>query len=142
LKAIFREHPFHAADGNGKPILVKFLGNNLWRDIGVEKAIANNLADDLVSSTVMTFRPGFVAFEPLGPIFFELFQDLVISLSGVAKLFGCVGGSQAFTLAFHEHGKLESDFIIFPDGQRSCWSMERGDTFLDFDHLLSPPGNR
>ena len=90
----------------------------------------------------MTFGPGFVSFEPLGPILFELFQDLVIALSGVAKLFGCFGGAQAFTLAFHEHGKLERDFIIFSDGQRSCWAMERSHTFLDFDHRLSPPGTR
>ena len=125
MKAIFREDPFHAADGNGKPILVEFLGNNLWRDVGVEKAIADNLAYDLVGSAVMTFGPGFAAFEPLGPIIFELFQDLVISLSGVAKLFGRFGGAQAFTLAFHEHGKLKSDFIIFLDGQRSCGALVR-----------------
>jgi hypothetical protein len=124
LKAIFRQHPFHAADGNGKPILVEFLGNNLWRDVGVEIAIADNLADDFVGSAVMTFGPGFVAFEPFGPIILELFQDLVISLSGVAKLFGRGGGAQAFTVAFHEHGKLESDFIIFPDGKRSCWAIK------------------
>jgi hypothetical protein len=142
LKAIFREYPFHAADGNGKPILVEFLGNNLCRDVGVEKAIADNLADDLMGSAVMTFGSGFVALEPLGSIIFELFQDLVISLSGVAKLFGRLGGAQAFTLAFHEHGEFESDFIIFPDGQRSCWAMYRGNTFLDFDHWLSPPGKR
>jgi len=99
------------------------LGNNLGRDVGVEKAIADNLADDLLGSAVVAFGPGLVAFEPLGPMVFELLQDLVIALSGVAKLFGRLGGAQAFTLAFHEHGKLESDFIIFPDGKRSCWAI-------------------
>jgi hypothetical protein len=123
LKAIFREHPFHTADGNGKPILVEFLGNNLWRDVGVEKAIADDLTYHLLGSAVVTFRPGFVAFEPLGPMVFKLRQDLVIALSGEAKLFGGLGGAQALTLAFHEHGKLESDFIIFPDGKRSCWAI-------------------
>jgi hypothetical protein len=123
LKAIFREHPFHTADGKGKPILVELLGNNLWRDVGVEKAIADNLAYDLLGSAVVAFGSGFVAFEPLGPMVFKLLQDLVIALSAVAKLFSRLGGAQAFTLAFHEHGKLESDFIIFPDGQRSCWAI-------------------
>ena len=84
MKAIFREHPFHTADGNGKPILVEFLGHNLWRDVGVEEAIADDLADHLLGSAVVTFRPGFVAFEPLGPMVFKLLQDLVIALSGVA----------------------------------------------------------
>ena len=124
MKAIFREHPFHTADGNGKPILIEFLGNNLWGDVGVEKAIADDLTDHLLSAAVVTFRPGFVAFEPLGPMVFKLLQDLVIALSGEAKLFGGLGGAQALTLAFHEHGKPESDFIIFPDGERSCWAIE------------------
>jgi hypothetical protein len=142
LKAIFREHPFHTADGKGKPILVELLGNNFWREVGIEKAIADNLAYDLLGSAVMTFGPGFVAFESLGPQVFKLLQDLVIALSGVAKLFGRFAGAQAFTLAFHKHGKLESDFIIFPDGQRSCWAIEGGNPFLDFDHWLSPSGKR
>jgi hypothetical protein len=120
---MFREHPFRTADGKGKPILVELLGNNLWRDVGIEKAIADNLAYDLLGSAVVAFGPGFVAFEPLGSMVFKLLQDLVIALSGVAKLFGCLGGAQAFTLAFHKHGKLESHFIIFPDGQRSCWAI-------------------
>jgi hypothetical protein len=123
LKAIFREHPFHTADGNGKPVLVEFLGNNLWRDVGIEKAIADDLTYHFLGSAVVTFRPGFMAFEPLGPMVFKLLQDLVIALSGEAKLFGGLGGAQAFTLAFHEHGKLESDFIIFSDGKRSCWAI-------------------
>jgi hypothetical protein len=123
LKAIFREHPFHTADGKGKPILVEFLGNNLWRDVGVEKAVADNLAYDLLGSAVVAFGPGFVAFEAVGPMVFKLLQDLVIALSGVAKLLGRLGGTQAFTLAFHEHGKFESDFIIFLDRQRSCWAI-------------------
>jgi hypothetical protein len=142
LKAILRQHPFHAADGNGKPILVEFLGNNLWRDVGVEIAVADNLTDDFVGSAVVTFGPGFVAFERLGPIIFEQFQDLVISLSAIAKLLGRGGGAQAFTVAFHEHGQLEGDFIIFLDGQGSGWAIERGYPFLEFDHGLSPPGKR
>jgi hypothetical protein len=136
LKAIFREHPFHTADGKGKSILVELLGNNFWRDVGVEKAIADNLAYDLLGSAVGALGPGFVAFESLGPMVFKQLQELVIALSSVAKLFGRFAGAQAFTLAFHEHGKLESDFIIFPDGQRSCWAIERGGPFL------SPSGKR
>ncbi len=123
MKAIFREHPFHAADGNGKPILVEFLGNNLWREVGVEKAIADDLTYDLLGSAVVTFGSGFAAFESIGPMVFKLLQDLVIALSGVAKLLGCLGGAKAFTLAFKEHGDLESDFIIFLDGKRSCWAI-------------------
>jgi hypothetical protein len=123
LKAIFREHPFHAADGNGKPILVEFLSNNFGREVGVQKAIADDLAYNLRGSAVVTFGSGFVAFESIGPMVFKLLQDLVVALSGEAKLLGRLGGAQAFTLAFKEHGELESDFIIFPDGKRSSWAM-------------------
>jgi hypothetical protein len=123
LKAIFREHPFHAADGNGKSILVEFLGNDLWREVGVEKAIADDLTYDLLGSAVVTSGSGFAAFESIGPMVFKLLEDLVVALPGVAKLLGRLGGAKAFTLAFKEHGELESDFIIFPDGQRSCWAI-------------------
>ena len=123
MKAIFRDHPFHTADGNGIPILVEFLGNDLWREVGVEKAIADDLTYDLIGSAVVTFGSGFSAFESIGPMVFKLLQDLVIALSGEAKLLGRLGGAKAFTLAFKEHGKLKSDFIIFPDGKRSCWAI-------------------
>jgi hypothetical protein len=134
LKAIFCEDPFHAADGQGKPILVEFLGNNLGRDVRVEKAVPDNLADDLLGPAVVGFGPGFMAGECLSPIRLEEVQDLVISLSGVAKLFGGGGRAQAFTLAFHEHGELASDFIVFSDGQGSCGALEGGYPFFDFDH--------
>ncbi|MGA2160436.1 MAG: hypothetical protein ABSG90_14640 [Dehalococcoidia bacterium] len=123
MKAVFREHPFHTADGKGKPILVEFLGNNLGREVGVQESIADDLTYDLLGSAVVTFGSGFAAFESIGPMVFKLLQDLVVALSGVAKLLGHLGGAKAFTLAFKEHGELASDFIIFPDGKRSCWAI-------------------
>ena len=104
MKAIFREHPFHTADGNGKPILVEFLGNNLWRDVGVEKAIADDLTYHLLGSAVVTFRPGFVAFEPLGPMVFKLRQDLVIALAGEIVFLSRPRRAEAFALTLDEHG--------------------------------------
>jgi hypothetical protein len=42
-------------------------------------------------------------------------------------------------MALKEHGKLKSDFIIFPNGKRPFGARERRYTFMDLDHRLSPP---
>jgi hypothetical protein len=42
-------------------------------------------------------------------------------------------------MALKEHGKLKSDFIIFPDGKRPFGARQRRYTFMDLDHRLSPP---
>jgi hypothetical protein len=42
-------------------------------------------------------------------------------------------------MALKDHGQLQSDFIIFPNGKRAFGATERRYTFLDLDHRLSPP---
>jgi hypothetical protein len=98
------------------------------------------LADHLIGSAVVVLGSGFEAFESPSPLVEKLIQDLVVTLSRIAKLLGSLGRAKSFAFALKEHGKLQGDFIIFLDGKRSFGAGQRQYTFMDFDHRLSPPG--
>ena len=72
-----------------------------------------------MGSAVVGFGAGFKTFEPLSTLVHKLPQDLVVTLSRIAKLFCDFGRAETFTLALKEHRKLKSDFILFPDGKGS-----------------------
>jgi len=97
------------------------------------------LADHLIGSAVVAFWAWFEAFQSLSPLVFKLIQDLVVTLSRVTELLCGLHRTKPFTLAFKEHGKLERDFIIFPNGKKPFGARQRQYTIEDLDHRLSPP---
>jgi hypothetical protein len=94
--------------------LSNHLGHHRW----IKKPIPYDLANYLIGSAVVAFGAWFEAFQSRSPLVHKLVQDLVVTLSRIAKLFCGLDRPQAFTLALKEHGKLKSDFIIFPNGKR------------------------
>src|SRR4030066_518486 len=85
LKAIFRDNPFNTSDGDKIPILVQFLSDDFRRHVGIEKSIPDDLTHDLMGSPVVPFGSGFEAFQPLRTLVHKLTQDLVVTLSRIAK---------------------------------------------------------
>jgi hypothetical protein len=118
LKAISRNNPFNTSDGNRVSILVQFLSNDLGRHRWIKKPIPYDLADHLIGSAVVAFGPWFEAFQSRSPLVYKLIQDLVVTLSRIAKLLCSLDRTKSFTMALEEHSELKSDFIIFPDGKR------------------------
>jgi hypothetical protein len=94
------------------------LRNDLGRHCWIKKPISYDLADHLIGSAVVAFWAWFEAFQSRSPLVFKLTQDLVVTLSRIAKLLCGLDRTKPFTLALKEHGKLKGDFIIFPDGKR------------------------
>jgi hypothetical protein len=94
--------------------LSNHLGHHRW----IKKPIPYDLANYLIGSAVVAFGAWFEAFQSRSPLVHKLVQDLVVTLSRIAKLFCGLDRPQAFTLALKEHGELKNDFIIFPNGKR------------------------
>jgi hypothetical protein len=94
------------------------LCNDLGRHRWIKKPISYDLADHLIGSAVVAFGAWFEAFQCHSPLVLKLIQDLVVTLSCVAKLLCGLDRTKPFTLALKEHGKLKRDFIIFPDEKR------------------------
>jgi hypothetical protein len=139
LKAIFRDNPFNTSNGDEIAILVQFLGNDLWRRLGIKKSIPYDLTYDLLGSAVVAFGPRFETFKPRSSLFRKLVKDLVIALSSKSILLGRFERAKTFALALIEHCEFKRNFVIFPDGKRSFGTEQRCFAFMDFDHRLSPP---
>jgi len=118
-------------------MLVQFLGNPVGRHLGVKELISYDLSNHLIGSPVIALRAAFGIFQPLGAIFQELAQDLIIPLSGVAELLCGLGGTKAFALALEEHREFQGDFIIFLYGDGAFGTFKRQYPIFDSNHVIS-----
>lgn len=106
--------------------LAQLLGNDLRGSVGVQKAVAQNLAHRLVGPPVVGFGTGFVRLERGQAAGLVIVQELVITLATQAIFFGGHGDVIPQTLAFDEHEE--------PAGQRIGGSHGQGAGRAD--HLL------
>jgi hypothetical protein len=139
LKAIFGYDPLDASGGDGVSVLVQFLGDDFRGHLRVEESIPYDLAYDLIGPAVVCLGTPFAAFQSFGALALEEFTYLVIALAGIAILPCGFLRAKPFTLALVEHGKFQSDFIIFPDGKRALRAAKGWYAVMHFDHGLSPP---
>jgi len=61
LKAILLDDAVHAPGADGEASLAELLGDDVDRGIGIEEALADDLALDLVGADIVVFGAGFVA---------------------------------------------------------------------------------
>ena len=92
--------------------LGQLLGNDRGRGLGIQEAVANDLANDLVGAAVVGFGAGGFALQRERSVFSEEVEQLEVALSAIAELSGSLGRAEAFALAFEEHGQFESDLIV------------------------------
>ena len=58
MQAVIGDDPFDAAQTEGEMSLAEFLGDDFRRGVGIEKAVAQDLADDLAGAAIIGFGPG------------------------------------------------------------------------------------
>ena len=63
MKAELFDNPFDTADTDRLTGLREFLSDDLWGCIGVEEAVANDLANDFVSASGIAFGAAWFAAE-------------------------------------------------------------------------------
>jgi hypothetical protein len=119
LKAILLDDAVHAPSTDGETSLAELLGDDVDRGVGIEEAVANDLALDLVGADIVVFGAGLVALESCATLFTIEFEQLKISLFAEAELLGGLGGTEPFALAFDEHGEAGDDEVIRKNGELS-----------------------
>jgi hypothetical protein len=120
LQAILLDHTVHAPGADLETGLAELLGDDVDRGVGVEEAVADDLALDLVGADIVVLGAGFVGLQSRASMLTIEFEQLKISLFAEAELLGGLGGTEPFALAFDEHGEAGDDEVIGENGKLSC----------------------
>lgn len=104
--------------------LAQLLGDDLHRGIGVQEAVAQDLADRLVGAAVVGFGTGFVGLESGQAALVVGGQQLVVTLAAIAVFLGDLGDVLLEALAFLEHEKAAGQSVAWGNGQGAGWADE------------------
>jgi hypothetical protein len=136
LKAGLFDDAFDAAGAHGVAGLTQLLGDDVRRGVGVEKTVADDLADDLLSAHRWTFGPAFLTAESGRPLLVKELQELVIARPAKAELDGRVHGAEAFALSLDEHEESLGGLVVTRHEKlahgahdSSLWQLEMHDGF-------------
>ena len=116
MKAILLDDAVHASSTDGETSLAELLGDDVDRGVGIEEALPDDLANDLVGADIVAFGAGLVALESCAAMFTVEFEQLKIALFAEVELVGGLGGAEPFALAFDEHGEAGDDEVIRKNG--------------------------
>ena len=107
---------FDAAGTDGPAGLAEFLGDDIGGGVGVEEAVADDLADDFIGAAVEAFGAAFLAEQGGGAAVGERLAELEVALLAQAELACGGGGAEALALAFDEHREFAGDLVVGPEG--------------------------
>ena len=119
MKTVLLDHADDTTSADRETGLAKFLCEDVERGVGIEEAVANNLANDLVGADIVALGTWLVAKESWATVFTIEFEQLKISLFAEADFLGRLGGAGALALAFDEHGEAGDDDVIGKNGELS-----------------------
>jgi len=117
LQAVIGDDPFDAAQTDGEARLPEFLGDDLGRSVGIQKAIAQDLADDLIGAAIRGFWAGLLRLQGGEAAFLEGLEQLVIPLTTIAILLGDLADLSFQALAFDQHEEAAGQWVGRGDGQ-------------------------
>jgi len=117
LQAVIGDDPFDAAQAEGQTRLAEFLDDDGGGDLGIQKTVAQDLADELVGAAIVGFGTGLLGLEGGQAALLIIRQHLVIALAAEAVFFGGVGDLRLQALAFDEHEEAASLFVGGGDGE-------------------------
>jgi hypothetical protein len=119
LQAILLDDADDTPSADREASLAELLRNDVDRGVGIEEAVADDLANEFVGADIVAFGAGLVALESCTSMFMIEFEQLKISLLAEAEFLSGPGGAEAFALAFNEHGQAGDDEIIGKNGELS-----------------------
>jgi hypothetical protein len=99
--------------------LPELLGDDLGRSVGVQKTIAQDLADDLIGAPIIGFGAGLLGLQSGEAALLVSFEQLVVALA-TKPIFLSDGADLSFqALAFDEHEEAAGELVGGSDGQGS-----------------------
>ena len=112
MQAVLLDDANDAPNADLKAGLAKFLRDDLDGGVRIEEAVADDLANDLVSADIVVFGSGLVALKSCASMFTIKFKQLKVSLLAEVKFRGGLGGAEPLALAFDEHSQAGDDEVI------------------------------
>ena len=119
MKTVLLDDADDTTNADLKTGLAEFLRDDVDRSVGIEEALADDLANDLVGADIVAFGAGLMALESCASLFTIEFEQLKISLLAEIVLLGGLGGAEPFALAFDEHGQSGDDEVVCKNGELS-----------------------
>lgn len=136
MQAVIGDDPFDAAQTDGETSLPQFLGDDLRRSIGIQKAIAQDLADDLIGAAIVGFGSGLLELQGGETALLEGREDLVITLAAIT-IFSSDRSDLGFqALAFDQHEEAAGQFIGVRDGQETGGAGESMGFWIKFKSII------
>jgi hypothetical protein len=117
LQAVIGDDPFDAAQTDGKAGLAQFLGDDFGGSLGIQKAVAQDLPDDLVGAAIRGFGTGLLGQEGGQAALPVVGEHWVIALAAKAVFLRGVGDLRPQALAFDEHEEAAGLLVGGGDGQ-------------------------
>jgi hypothetical protein len=119
LKAVLLDDAGDTASANWETRLAKFLCEDVDRGVGIEEAVPNDLADNLVGADRVAFGTRLMAKQTCATLLTKEFEQLKISLFAEAELLGGLGGPDPLALTFDKHGEAEDNEVIRTNSELS-----------------------
>ena len=119
MKAVLLDDADDTPSADLEAGLAELLRDDVDRGVGIEEALTDDLANDLVGADIVAFGARLVALESCTTMFTIELEQLKISLFAEVELLGGLGGAEPFALAFDEHGQPGDDEIVRKNGELS-----------------------
>jgi hypothetical protein len=132
LRTVLLDDAFDAAGTDLEAGLTELLGDDVGRGIGIEEAVTDDLAFDLVGADMVGFGSAFLRLEGQDTILLKSFKELIIPLSCQAVLLGGVGDAEFAAFSLDEHEQPWGDLVALGDEELSSGS---GDAAIRKDEV-------
>ncbi len=119
MQTVIGDDPFDAPQAQGQTRLAEFLGDDLRGGVGIQKAVAQDLTDELVGAAIIGFGTGLPGLEGRQASSLVDGQHLVIALAAKAVFLGDVADLGLQTLAFDKHEEAAGLLIGGGDRKRA-----------------------
>ncbi len=117
MQAVVGNDPLDAPQANREVGLAQLLGQDRGRGLGIQEAVAQDLAHDGVGAAIIGFGTGLLRFQSEQAALFVGLQELVVALAAKAVLLGDVEDRVWQTLSLQEHEEATRQLIGGPDGE-------------------------
>ena len=111
LKAVIGDDPLDTAPADGEVGLAELLGDDIGGSVGIQEAVAQDLADRLVGTPIIGFGAGLLRLEGGEATALEGIEDLIIALTAIAILLGDGSDVGIQTFAFDQHEEAVGQLV-------------------------------
>ena len=122
MNAVIGDDAVDAAQADPEMGLAQFLGDDFGGGVGVQKAVAQDLAHGLVGAAVIGLGPGLLRLKGRQAPGLIVLQKLIIAWPAKPVMLGDSRDVAFQTLAFQEHEETRGLLIGSSHGQSAGWT--------------------